>query len=177
MHVAHCRLTRRSTRTRRRRGFYSCADANLLALFGVAPARRLACCVRLAAPLLARLGTCMKTISARHRWLLFFLGLAVSAWGIGLGAKLFELTVLIPAWAANPPQSLNLLPYGPRWPHNPGDFVQPLSAALLLATIGTLAAGWKTRPPYKSLLWLSLGALILIWASTPTLFWPMIRDL
>src|SRR5436309_15842923 len=53
----------------------------------------------------SRLGTCMKTISARHRWLLFFLGLAVSAWGIGLGAKLFELTVLIPAWAANPPQS------------------------------------------------------------------------
>ena len=36
---------------------------------------------------------------------------------------------------------------------------------------------WKTRPPYKALLWLSPGALILIWASTPTLFWPMIRDL
>jgi hypothetical protein len=52
----------------------------------------------------------MKTILARHRWLLFFLWLAVSAWGIALGAKLFELTVLIPAWAANPPQSLNLLP-------------------------------------------------------------------
>jgi hypothetical protein len=119
----------------------------------------------------------MKTILARHRWLLFFLWLAVSAWGIGLGAKLFELTVLIPAWAANPPQSLNLLPYGPRWPNNPGDFFQPLSAALLLATVGTLVAGWKTRSPYKALLWLSLGALILIWASTPTLFWPMIRDL
>ena len=103
----------------------------------------------------------MKTISARHRWLLFFLWLAVSAWGIGLGAKLFELTVLIPAWAANPPQSLNLLPYGPRWPNNPGDFFQPLSAALVLATVGTLVAGWKTRPPYKGLLWLSLGALIL----------------
>jgi len=118
-----------------------------------------------------------KTISARHRWLLFFLWLTVSAWGIGLGAKLFELTVLIPAWAANPPQSLNLLPYGPRWPNNPGDFFQPLSAALVLATIGTLVAGWKTQSRYKALLWLALGALILIWASTPTLFWPMIRDL
>src|SRR6266567_3784963 len=104
----------------------------------------------------------MKTISNRHRWLLFFLWLAVSAWGIGLGAKLFELTVLIPAWAANPPQSLNLLPYGPRWPNNPGDFFQPLSAALLLATVGTLVAGWKTRSRYKTLLWLSLGALILV---------------
>jgi hypothetical protein len=118
-----------------------------------------------------------ETISIRHRWLLFFLWLTVGAWGIGLGAKLFELTVLIPAWAANPPQSLNLLPYGPRWPNNPGDFFQPLSAALVLATVGTLVAGWKTRPPYNALLWLSLGALILIWASTPTLFWPMIRDL
>ena len=43
----------------------------------------------------------MKTILARHRWLLFFLWLAVSAWGIGLGAKLFELTVPISAWAGH----------------------------------------------------------------------------
>src|SRR5439155_23194485 len=109
----------------------------------------------------------MKPMSGRHRWLLFFLGLAVSAWGIGLGAKLFELTVLIPAWAANPPQSLNLLPYGPRWPNNPGDFFRPLSAALALAPVGTLIAAWKTRPAYKAPLWLALGPLMLIWASTP----------
>src|SRR5664279_4401679 len=36
-----CRLTRRSTRTRRRRGLYPCAIATVVALFSVAQARRL----------------------------------------------------------------------------------------------------------------------------------------
>ncbi len=119
----------------------------------------------------------MQTSLARTRWLLLFLWLSASAWGIGLGAKLFELTVLIPAWAANPPQSLNLLPYGPRWPNNPGDFFQPLSAALALATVGVIVAGWRTTPRFKTLLWVPVAALIVIWASTPTLFWPMIQEL
>ena len=119
----------------------------------------------------------MPSESSRQRWLLVFLWLAVAAWGIGLGAKLFELTVLIQAWAANPPQSFNLLPYGPRWPNNPGDFFQPLSAVLVLTLIGTLVAGWRTTASFKRLLWVPLGALILIWAATPTIFWPMIQEL
>ena len=119
----------------------------------------------------------MLSESSRQRWLLVFLWLAVAAWGIGLGAKLFELTVLIQAWAANPPQSFSLLPYGPRWPNNPGDFFQPLSAVLVLTVIGTLVAGWRTTASFKRLLWVPLGALILIWAATPTIFWPMIQEL
>ena len=111
------------------------------------------------------------------RRLVIFLWLSVSAWGIGLGAKLFELVVLIPAWAANPPESLSLLPYGPRWPFNPGDFFQPLSALLVIATVGALLSGWNTSRTYKVWLWVPLISLLVIWLSTPTIFWPMIRDL
>jgi hypothetical protein len=119
----------------------------------------------------------LKDSSPRARWLLLFLWLAVSFWGLGLGAKLFELVVLIPAWSADPPRSLNLLPYGPRWPNNPGAFFQPLSALLLLATLGTLTAGWRSTAPFKVLLWIPCIALLAIWAATPTLFWPMIQEL
>ena len=57
-----------------------------------------------------------------HRWLTVFLWIAVMAWGVGLGAKLFEFTVVISAWAADPPASLTLMPYGPGHPYDPGDF-------------------------------------------------------
>lgn len=108
---------------------------------------------------------------------MIFLWVSVSAWAIGFGAKLFELVVLIPAWAANPPTSLSLLPYGPRWPNDPGDFFQPLSALLVIGTVGALVSGWHTLRSYKRWLWASLISLVVIWLATPTLFWPMIYDL
>jgi len=114
---------------------------------------------------------------SRRLWLTVFLSISVCVWGIGLGAKLFELVVLIPAWAANPPTSLTLLPYGPRWPFNPGDFFQPLSALLAVGTVGSLIIGWNTSPAYKAWLWAPVASLLAIWLATPTLFWPMIRDL
>ena len=115
--------------------------------------------------------------SPRGRWLLVFLWISVFAWGIGLGAKLFELVVLISAWAANPPESLSLLPYGPRWPFNPGDFFQPASALLVVGTVGALVGGWHTTRAYKAWLWASFFILLVIWMVTPTIFWPMIREL
>ena len=119
----------------------------------------------------------MNAISARSRLLHIFLWISVFAWGIGLGAKLFELVVLISAWAANPPESLSLLPYGPRWPFNPGDFFQPASVLLVVGTVGALVSGWNTVRAYKAWLWASIIILLVIWAVTPTIFWPMIRDL
>ena len=119
----------------------------------------------------------MNAGSSRVRWLVIFLWASVFAWGVGLGAKLFELVVLIPAWSANPPASLSLLPYGPRWPFNPGAFFQPLSLLLVLGTLGALISGWKTSRTYKAWLWASLISLLVIWVATPTVFWPMIRDL
>lgn len=113
----------------------------------------------------------------RANWLLVCLWISAVAWGVGLGGKLFELTVVITAWAADPPASLALLPYGPRYPLNPGDFFQPLSALLVVGAVGSLIAGWPTAPTYKLWLWLPFIALLIIWAATPTLFWPMIRDL
>jgi len=44
------------------------------------------------------------------------LWISVLAWGILLGGRLFDLRVLVGAWSANPPESLSLLPYGPRFP-------------------------------------------------------------
>jgi hypothetical protein len=49
-----------------------------------------------------------------------FLWLSVLGWGIGLGAKLFDLLVVAGAWGAGPPTSLALMPYGPRYPMNLG---------------------------------------------------------
>ena len=41
--------------------------------------------------------------------------MSVLAWGLLVGGKLFDLRVLVGAWSAAPPESLSLLPYGPRW--------------------------------------------------------------
>jgi len=112
-----------------------------------------------------------------YRWLVAFLWISVAAWGIGLGAKLFEFTVVIAAWGADPPASLSLMPYGPSYPNDPGDFFLPLSILLLVGAVGALVSGRRTLRTYKLWLWLPLVSLLVIWAATPTLFWPMIRGL
>lgn len=48
----------------------------------------------------------------RSQWLRAFLWLSAVGWGIGLGAKLFDLLVLARSWGASPPASLSLMPYG-----------------------------------------------------------------
>ena len=119
----------------------------------------------------------MNTRTSVGHWLEGFLWLAVICWGIGLGAKLFEFVVVISAWSANPPSSLALMPYGPKFPFNPGDFFQPLSAVLALVIIGVVVSGRKESSSDKRLLWVPLISLLIIWLATPTLFWPMIRGL
>ena len=73
-----------------------------------------------------------------------FLWLSVLGWGVMLGAKLFDLRVLAGAWNAAPPESLSLLPYGPRFPVDPGTFFLPVSPTTLVAALGALIAGWNT---------------------------------
>lgn len=116
-------------------------------------------------------------MTSRERLTRVFLWIAVFLWGIGLGAKLFDLIVLAGAWGAAPPTSLSLLPYGPRFPFNPGDFFQPLSALMLVAVAGALISGWKTRSEYRIWLWVPVLAFVIIWIATPTVFWPMIHEL
>jgi hypothetical protein len=84
-----------------------------------------------------------------------FLWIAITAWAIGLGATVFDLLVLSTAWGRSPPQSFDLLPYGRQFSVDPGLFFQPLSAVILLG----------------------FGALLVIWAFTPIVFWPMISEL
>ena len=106
-----------------------------------------------------------------------FLWLSIVTWGIGTGAKLFDLVVVASAWGAAPPASLALYPYGRSWPIDPGNFFQPLSALMLVVSLGALIAGWRTQPSYKLWLWLPIIAFTLIWIATPTVFWPIINEL
>ncbi len=114
---------------------------------------------------------------SRERLTQTFLWFSVIGWGIGLGAKLFDLLVVAGAWGAAPPNSLALMPYGPRYPMNPGDFFRPLSALMVVGILGALIGGWKARLDYRIWLWLPVIAFLMIWILTPTVFWPMIREL
>ena len=106
-----------------------------------------------------------------------FLWFSILGWAIGLGAKLFDLIVLAGAWSASPPASFDLLPYGQRWPVDPGNFFQPLSAIMVIGIVGSVIAGWKTPWNYRVLLVVPLIAFTIVWAVTPTIFWPMIGEL
>jgi len=90
---------------------------------------------------------------------------------------LFDLIVVAGAWGAAPPTSLALMPYGPRYPMNPGDFFQPLSALMVVGILGALISGWKTRVESGIWLWVPVITFLIIWIFTPTVFWPMIREL
>ena len=106
-----------------------------------------------------------------------FLWFSVLGLGIGLGAKLFDLIVVAGAWGAAPPSSLALMPYGPRYPLNPGHFFQPLHLLMAVFILGALISGWKTPFEYRVWLWLPVIALLIVSIFTPTVFWPMIREL
>ena len=99
----------------------------------------------------------------RARLTRMLLWISVLAWGILLGGKLFDLRVLAGAWSAAPPESLSLLPYGPRFPVDTGDYFFPSSVALLVCSFGVLIAGWKTPPRYR--VWLVLPAVMILPAS------------
>lgn len=105
-----------------------------------------------------------------------FLWIAVTAWGIGLGAKLFDLLVVAGSWGASPPESFARLPYGAHYPITPGGFFQPLSIVMAVSIFGALVAGWSQPRRVKT--WLCVGSLafVVIWAITPTVFWPMINQ-
>lgn len=60
---------------------------------------------------------------------------------------------------------------------NPGDFFQPLSVLMVVGILGALICGWRTTTPYRIWLIVPIVAFLIIWAFTPTVFWPMIREL
>ena len=101
-----------------------------------------------------------------------FLWVSVLAWGIGVGAKLYDLRVVAGAWSASPPESLTLLPYGPRFPVDPGKFFIPTSLTTLVAAFGAVISGWKTPFRYRVWLWLSAVLILAVWIFTAVAFWP-----
>jgi hypothetical protein len=111
-------------------------------------------------------------MSWRVRLTRAFLWVSVLAWGIGVGAKLYDLRVVAGAWSAAPPQSLALLPYGPRFPVDPGKFFLPTSLSTLVAAFGALICGWKTSFRYGVWLWLSALFILAVWVFTAVAFWP-----
>lgn len=90
-----------------------------------------------------------------------------------VGAKIFDLVVLVGAWSASPPQSLHLLPYGPDWPVDTGDFFIPFSGLSLVASLVAAVAGWRTYWGYRGLLLTPLFLTIVALVVTVTLFWPL----
>ena len=112
-------------------------------------------------------------MTIRERMTKACLWLAVLVGGPLVGAKLFDLVVLAGAWAADPPRSLAMMPYGKAWPVDTGVFFIPFSAILLVAGFGALAAGWRTPWRYRWLLCIpSIGILVLL-VLTVVSFWPM----
>lgn len=114
---------------------------------------------------------------ALYQWrpMRVFLWIAIIGWAVGLGAKLFDLVVVAGAWSASPPESFALLPYGKRYPVDPGDFFIPLSALIAIGSVGALVCGWRSQAHVA--LWVAVVMFLVIWATTPTVFWPMIREL
>lgn len=101
------------------------------------------------------------------------LWLAAIAWGVLLGAKVFDLVVLAGAWSAAPPASLRLLPYGAAYPVNTGDFFIPPSALLLVFTWIAVFAGWRTPMRYRRWLLASALTILVVLVFTVASFWPM----
>ncbi|WJI14328.1 DUF1772 domain-containing protein [Pseudoxanthomonas winnipegensis] len=98
---------------------------------------------------------------------------AAIAWGVLLGAKVFDLVILAGAWSAAPPASLRLLPYGAAYPVNTGDFFIPPSALLLVATWIAVFAGWRTPMRYRRWLLASALTILVVLVFTVASFWPM----
>jgi hypothetical protein len=96
----------------------------------------------------------------------------VLAWGVGVGAKLFDLLVVARAWSASPPESLKLMPYGPHYPVNPGQFFLPTPIVILVSSLGALIAGWK-RPGHRIWLLSSAALFVALFVFTMIVFWPM----
>jgi hypothetical protein len=101
----------------------------------------------------------------------------VVAWGVLVGGKLFDLRVLVGAWSASPPESLSLLPYGPRFPVDTGDYFFPSSVALLVCSFGGVIAGWNTPPRFRLLLAIPAVMLLVTLVFTVLWFWPANRAL
>lgn len=99
-------------------------------------------------------------------WVMVFTG------GIVVGAKLFDLRVLVGAWSQSPPESLNLLPYGSRWPVDTGEFFIPISGSYLLASLAALIAAWPTPTRYRSLILVSFATCFAALVVTVTQMWP-----
>jgi hypothetical protein len=61
---------------------------------------------------------------------------------------------------------------------NPGDFFQPLSIVMAVSVVAALICGWKA--PRELRVWLWLPVIVIsrhLGPLTPTVFWPMIREL
>ncbi|MEP7066588.1 MAG: DUF1772 domain-containing protein [Gemmatimonadota bacterium] len=114
----------------------------------------------------------MNAQSWRARMTRMLLWVSVVAWGILLGGKLFDPVVLVGAWSANPPESLSLLPYGPRFPIDTGDYFFPSSVALLVCSFALFASGWRTPLRYRLCLFLPPLMLLVILIFTIRWFWP-----
>ena len=91
-------------------------------------------------------------MSWRARLTRMLLWISVFAWGILLGGKLFDHEVLVGAWSLSPPESLSLLPYGPRFPVDTGyDWLRIVVGAIGLAcSVRAISVPFPTPQNFKA---------------------------
>lgn len=92
--------------------------------------------------------------------------------GVGALAGVACRVISRSAWSASPPESLSLLPCGPRWPVDTGEYFFPSSVALLICSLGALVAGWSTPVRYRIGLALPPLMMLATVAFTISWFWP-----
>lgn len=113
----------------------------------------------------------------RMRTTRFLLWIIVLAGGMLLGGKLFDNQVLVGAWSQSPPESLKMLPYGPQWPVDTGEYFFPSSVSWLVCSLLVIITGWKTPWRYRILLCTPFVMILCVLIFTITWFWPRNAEL
>ena len=111
-------------------------------------------------------------MSVRKRITNILLWLSVIVWGCMLGGILYETLVVIPAWTAAIPESLNLMTH-PQYPIVPAKMWIPFSNLNTLLSIAVLIAAWN-QPVARRWLIVALVVVVLSWIMQFGFFWRQI---
>lgn len=85
-----------------------------------------------------------------------FLWISIIAWGLWVGALVYEMNTVIPLWSSNLPQSAIEWNSRPGFRFNPTPFYIPVALTTVFSSLIALLLGWRTggRPP-----WLLISSL------------------
>lgn len=73
-----------------------------------------------------------------------FLWVSVIAWGLWLGALVYEMNTVIPLWSSNLPQSAIEWNARPGFRFNPTPYYVPVALTTVFSSLLALILGWRT---------------------------------